>query len=89
MTSAIKNHPASTGDSGLAPGLGISSGKGNGNPLQYSCLGNPMDTGCLVGYCLWGRKKGGHDLTTTTSMREKLLKEPDKVWSEQVQRKCQ
>ena len=28
---------------GLIPGLGISPGKGNGNPLQYSCLGNPMD----------------------------------------------
>ena len=45
VTSAVKNHPASTEDSGLAPGLGRSSGKGNGNPLQYSCLGNPMDTG--------------------------------------------
>ena len=28
---------------GLIPGLGRSPGKGNGNPLQYSCLGNPMD----------------------------------------------
>ena len=45
MTSVVKNHPASTEDSGLAPGLGRSSEKGNGNPLQYSCLGNPMDTG--------------------------------------------
>ena len=32
----------SAGDVGLIPGLGISSGDGNGNPLQYSCLGNPM-----------------------------------------------
>ena len=32
----------SVGDLGLIPGLGISSGEGNGNPLQYSCLGNPM-----------------------------------------------
>ena len=31
------------GDPGLIPGLGRSSGKGNGNPVQYSCLGNPMD----------------------------------------------
>ena len=31
------------GDPGLIPGLGISSGEGNGNPLQYSCLENPMD----------------------------------------------
>ena len=31
------------GDPGLTPGLGRSSGEGNGNPLQYSCLENPMD----------------------------------------------
>ena len=30
---------------GLIPGLGRSPGEGNGNPLQYSCLGNPMDRG--------------------------------------------
>ena len=33
------------GDPGLIPGLGRSTGKGNGNPLQYSCLENPMDGG--------------------------------------------
>ena len=33
------------GDLGLSPGLGRSPGEGNGNPLQYSCLGNPMDSG--------------------------------------------
>ena len=33
------------GDPGLIHGLGISSGEGNGNPLQYSCLENPMDGG--------------------------------------------
>ena len=32
-----------TGDSSLIPGLGTSLGGGNGSPLQYSCLGNPMD----------------------------------------------
>ena len=32
-------------DVGLIPALGRSPGGGNGNPLQYSCLGNPMDTG--------------------------------------------
>ena len=32
-------------DVGLIPGLGKSSGEGNGNPSQYSCLGNPMDRG--------------------------------------------
>ena len=33
------------GDLGLIPGLGKSPGKGNGNPLQYSCLENPKDGG--------------------------------------------
>ena len=35
----------STGDPGLIPRLGRSPGEGNGNPLQYSCLENPMDRG--------------------------------------------
>ena len=35
----------STGDVGFIPGLGRSLGEGNGNLLQYSCLGNPMDRG--------------------------------------------
>ena len=34
-----------TGDMSLIPGLGRSPGKGNDNPLQSSCLGNPMDRG--------------------------------------------
>ena len=41
----VKNSPANAGDVGLIPGLGNSPGVGNGNPLQYSCLGNPMDRG--------------------------------------------
>ena len=39
----VKNLPANAGDVALIPGLGGSPGEGNGNPLQYSCLGNPMD----------------------------------------------
>ena len=39
----VKNLPVSAGDTGLIPGSGGSSGEGNGNPLQYSCLENPMD----------------------------------------------
>ena len=35
------------GDPASIPGLGRSSGEGNGNPLQYSCLENPMDRGAL------------------------------------------
>ena len=39
----VKNLPANAGDVGSIPGLGRSPGKGNGNPLQYSCLENSMD----------------------------------------------
>ena len=39
----VKNLPANAGDTGFIPGLGRSPGKGNGNPLQHFCLGNPMD----------------------------------------------
>ena len=38
-----KASACSVGDLGLIPGLGRSPGEGNGNPLQYSCLENPMD----------------------------------------------
>ena len=44
--SVLTNPPAIAGDAGdmnSVPGLGRSPGEGNGNPLQYSCLGNPMD----------------------------------------------
>ena len=44
----VKNPPANSGDagqSGLNPGLGRSPGEANGNPLQYSCLGNFTDRG--------------------------------------------
>ena len=41
--SVAQNPPANAGDAALTPGLGKSSREGNGNPLQYSCLGNPTD----------------------------------------------
>ena len=41
--SVLKNLPATVEDAGSIPGLGRSPGEGNGNPLQYSCLGNVMD----------------------------------------------
>ena len=40
-----KESGCNAGDPGLIPGLGRSPGEGNGNPLQYFCLGNPMDRG--------------------------------------------
>ena len=48
MVPVVKNPPASAGetqDEGSVPGSGRSSGGRNGNPLQYSCLENPLDTG--------------------------------------------
>ena len=59
----VKNPPAKAGDVrdvGLIPGLGRSPGKGHGNSLQYSCLGNVMDRGAGG---LWsiGSQKVGHD----------------------------
>ena len=44
-SSVVKNPPANSGDAGSIPGSGRCPGEGNGNPLQYSCLGNPMDRG--------------------------------------------
>ena len=41
----VKNPPADAGDIGSIPGSGRSPGAGNGNPLQYSRLENPMDRG--------------------------------------------
>ena len=43
--SLVKNPPANSGDSGWIPGSGRFPGGGNGNPLYYSCPGNPMDRG--------------------------------------------
>ena len=41
----VKSVPANAGDVGSILGSGISPGEGNGNSLQYPCLGNPMDRG--------------------------------------------
>ena len=46
--SVVKNPPADAGDAGSIPGLGRSPGEGNGNLLQYSCLGNHMDRGAWM-----------------------------------------
>ena len=41
--SVVKNPPCQARNTGSFPGLGRSPGEGNGNPLKYSCLKNPMD----------------------------------------------
>ena len=61
--SVVKNLPASAGNTGSIPGSGRFTGEGNGNPLQYSRLRNPMDRGTW-----WSTAHGvarvGHDLVT-------------------------
>ena len=49
------------GDPGSIPGLGRFPGEGNGNPLQYSCLGNPMDRGAWQAI-VHGVKRVRHNL---------------------------
>ena len=58
--SVVKNPPdnaGDTGDQGFIHESGRSPGRGNGNPLQYSCLGNSTYKGNLVGYSPWGHKE--------------------------------
>ena len=61
--SVVKNPPANTGRAGLIPGLGRSPGEGNGNPLQCSCLGNPMGRGAWT-TTVHGLQSVGHDCAT-------------------------
>ena len=71
----VKNPSANAGeirDVDSVPGLGTYPGGGHGNPLQYSCLENPMVRGAwwatvqrsLVGYSPWGHKRVRHDIAT-------------------------
>ena len=63
--SLSKEFACNAGDPGSVAGSGRSPGEGNGNPLQYSCLGNPMDRGAW-----WARV--GHALAT--KQQQMLLK---------------
>ena len=67
MAVVVKNLLASAGvhkrhGTGSIPGSGRSLGEGNGDPLQYSCLGNPMDRGAR--WATMGLQRVGHDLAT-------------------------
>ena len=59
--SVVKNLPANAGDKGLIPGSGRSPGEGNGNSLQYSCLGNPLDRGAWWTAVHGVAKRVGHN----------------------------
>ena len=60
----VKNLLASAGDMGSIPGTGRSPGEGNDNPLQYSCLGNPMDRGTWQATVHRVAKRVRHNLVT-------------------------
>ena len=61
--SVVKNMPSNARDAGSVPELGKCPGEGNGNPLQYSCLGNPMDRGAWQ-VTVHGVTRVRHDLAT-------------------------
>ena len=70
-SSAVKNRPANAGDAGLIPAFGRSAGKGNGNPLQYSCLGYPMDRGAWQA-TVHGSQRVWHDLATKQTKQQQI-----------------
>ena len=70
-SSVGKESACNAGDLGSIPGLGRSSGEGNGNPLQYSCLENPMDRGAWWA-TVHGAARVGHDLVTKPPPQEEF-----------------
>ena len=76
--SVVKNPPANAGDAGWILGKGRSPGEGNGNPLQYSCLGNSMYRGAW-----WATVHGvAKELDVTEQLNNNqadLLRPPQKM----------
>ena len=71
----VKNPPVNTGnsgDTGSIPGSGRSPGEGNGNPFQYSCLGNPVDRG--------GWWATVHGVTEEVDVTKRLYNNSNKLW---------
>ena len=68
--SVVKNPPTNAGDTGLTPGSGRFPGEGDGNPLQYSCLGNPMDRGA---WRVHGVARVRHNLATKREQHKLLI----------------
>ena len=65
-----KESTCSVGDPDSFPGSGRSPGERNDNPLQYSCLENPMNIGSLAGYSPWGHKESDMTEWLTVSLSE-------------------
>ena len=78
--SVVKNPLASAGDVGLIPESGRSPGEGNGNPLQHSCLENPMDRG------VWWATV--HGVTKESDMTEQLNNNNSHASSPGNKKKC-
>ena len=57
LVALVVESASNVGDPGLIPGLGRSPGEGNGNPLRYSCLENPMERGAWWPPNPWGCKE--------------------------------
>ena len=74
-TSVSKGSACNAGDLGSIPGSGGSPEEGNSNPLQYSCLENPMDRRAWQATVHGGRKRVRHDLATKERERVSKLSE--------------
>ena len=75
----VKNPPSNTGDAGdvgSIPGSSRSSAGGNGSPLQYSCLGHPMDSGAWQAVVHAGHKSS--DANERLTLSPFILEEPGK-----------
>ena len=73
MAQWLENLPANAGDPGSIPGLGRSPGERQDNPLQYSCLDNPMGRGALshgLGCSLWGHLRNTFPATKGKTMKK-------------------
>ena len=73
----VKNPPVNAGDArdqGLIPAWGRAPEGGNGNPLQYSCLGNPMDRGAWQATVHGVAKRVRHDLATKQQQQRSATK---------------
>ena len=68
----VKNLACNSGDPGLIPESGKSPGEGNGNPLQNSCLENPMDWGAWQLQSM-GSQRAGHDWASNTFTTQGLV----------------
>ena len=64
-----KESDCNVGDLGSISGSRRSPGEGNGKPLMYSCLGNPVDRGAWLAVGLWGSQRVRHNLVTETTKK--------------------